>query len=135
MAQETREQVMERRAREMHRVIGLSDKEQWKKFITENYTQALIDKPMRSQVSKSDDLGTAAEKKGIPSSLEGKINMFQRLHNDFGDSKISSIKPSGDKLEMVLNNGDMSGTFNLKFTATKPYLIDGVGIQVEAGNR
>jgi len=134
-AQETMQQAMEKRAREMHRVICLSDKEQWKKFISENYTQALIDKPMKSQVSKSDDAGTTAEKKEIPSNLEGKVNMFQRLHDDFGDSKISSVKPSGDKLEMVLTNGDMSGTFNLKFAATKPYLIDGVGIQVEAGNR
>jgi hypothetical protein len=134
-AQETMQQAMEKRAREMHRVICLPDKEQWKKFITENYTQALIDKPMKSQVSRSDDSGTMAEKKEAPSNLDGKVNMFQRLHDDFGDSKITSIKPNGDKLEMVLNNGDMSGTFNLKFTATKPYLIDGVGIQVEAGNR
>jgi hypothetical protein len=134
-AQESMQQVMEKRAREMHRVICLSDKEQWKKFITENYTHALIDKPMRSQVSKSDDAGTTAEKKDIPSNLDGKVGMFQRLHDDFGESKISSLKPNGDKLEMVLTNGDMSGTFNLKFTTTKPYLIDGVGIQVEAGKR
>lgn len=134
-AQETTQQIMEKRAREMHRVICLPDREQWKKFITENYTQALIDKPMKSQVSKSDDSGTTGEKKEIPSNLEGKVNMFQRLHNDFGNSKITSIKPDGDKLEMVLSNGDMYGTFNLKFSATKPYLIDGVGIQVEAGNR
>ena len=31
-AQESMEQVMEKRAKEMHRVIGLTDKEQWKKI-------------------------------------------------------------------------------------------------------
>jgi hypothetical protein len=134
-AQETMQQVMEKRAREMHRVICLSDKEQWRKFIKENYTQALIDKPMRTQVSKSDDSGTTSEKKDIGNNLDAKVGMYERLHNDFGGSKITSIKPNGDKLEMVLTNAELSGTFNLKFTAAKPYLIDGVGVQVEAGNR
>ena len=134
-AQETKEQVMEKRAREMHRVIKLSDKEQWKKFITENYTQAFIDKPIKSQVSKSDGSGATAEKKETAGNVEGKVNTFQRLHNDFGDSKIVSIKPMGDKVEMVLSAGDLTGTFNLKFSAAKPYLIDGIGVQVEAGNR
>jgi len=134
-AQETMQQVMEKRAREMHRVICLSDKEQWKKFISENYAQALIDRPMKTQVSKSDDSGTSPEKKETPSNLDGKVNMFQRLHDDFGGSKIISIKPNGDKLQMVLGNAELSGTFNLKFAATKPYLIEDVRIQVEAGNR
>jgi len=134
-AQETMQQVMEKRAKEMHRVICLSDKEQWKGFISENYAQTLIDRPMKTQVSKSDDSGTSAEKKETPSNLDGKVNMFQRLHSDLGGSKIISIKPNGDKLEMVLNNAVLSGTFNLKFAATKPYLIEDVRIQVEAGNR
>ena len=134
-AQETMSQVMEKRAKEMHRVICLSDKEQWKKFIKENYTQALIDKPMKAKVSKSDDAGTTVEKKEADNNLDGKVNMFQRLHDDFGNSKIISIKPNGDKLEMVLGGADLSGTFNLKFTATKPYLIEDVRIQAEAGNR
>ncbi|MEQ1588245.1 MAG: hypothetical protein ABL895_20345 [Cyclobacteriaceae bacterium] len=36
LAQESREQVMENRAREMHRVLGLNDWAAWKKFIKEN---------------------------------------------------------------------------------------------------
>lgn len=134
-AQETMQQVMEKRAREMHRVICLSDKEQWRKFIKENYTQALIDKPMKAQVSKSDDSGTASEKKEIGSNLEAKVGMFERMHNDFGGSKISSIKTDADKVVMTLANAELSGVFTLKFTAAKPYLIDGVGVQAEAGNR
>jgi len=134
-AQETKEQIMEKRAREMHRVIKLSDQAQWKKFVAENYTQAFIDRPMKSQVSKSDNSGATTEKKETLGNAEGKASMFQRLHNDFGDSKISSIKSNGDKVEMVLSAGDLSGTFNLKFSTAKPYLIDGLGIQVEAGNR
>lgn len=133
-AQESMQQTMESRAREMHRVICLPDKAQWKKFIKENYTQVLIDKPMRSQVSTNDDSKSTSEKKEAGNNLERKVNLFQRLHNDFGDSKIVSIKPSGDKLEMELSGSGLSGTFNLKFSPTKPYLIDGLGIQAEAGD-
>ncbi len=133
-AQETMQQIMEKRAREMHRVICLSDKEQWRKFIKENYTQALIDKPMRTQISKNDDAGTTSEKKEIGNNLEAKVGMFERMHNDFGGSKISSIKTEGDKLVMALTNAELSGAFTLKFSPTKPHLIDGVGVQAEAGN-
>ena len=134
-AQETMQQAMEKRAREMHRVIGLSDKEQWRKFIKENYTQALIDKPMKSQVTKSDDSGATSAKKEIPSNLDGKVNMFERLHNDFGEGKITSLKSTGEQLEMALSAADLTGTFTLKFSTAKPYLIDGIGIQVEGGQR
>jgi hypothetical protein len=47
-AQET--SVIEKRAQEFHGVINLNDKQEWIKFIKENYTQALIDKPVTSQV-------------------------------------------------------------------------------------
>jgi hypothetical protein len=50
--------VMEKRAREMHKAILSSDKEQWKKFINENYSQALIDKPMRAAVQTDDNGST-----------------------------------------------------------------------------
>ena len=132
-AQETKEQVMEKRAREMHRVICLKDKDAWRKFIKENYTQTLIDKPMRAQVSQSNDGSTTSDKKEIGNNLEGKVGMFERLHNDFGGTKISSLKANGDELEMQLSGDGLSGSFNLKFTATKPYFIDGVGVRAEAG--
>ncbi len=47
--------TMEKRAREMHRVIGLDDKQQWIKFIKENYTQALIDKQQTMKVQSNDN--------------------------------------------------------------------------------
>src|SRR6185369_12137018 len=119
-AQETKQQVMEKRAKEMHRVICLSDKDAWRNFIKENYTQALIDKPMRSQVSKSSDGETTSDKKEIGNNLEGKVGMFERLHNDFGGTKISSIKMNGDELEIQLSGDGLSGSFNLKFTTTQP---------------
>ncbi len=59
-AQESLEKVMEKRAKEMHRVIGLTDKEQWKKFIKENFTQALIDKPMQAKVQTSENGKTSS---------------------------------------------------------------------------
>ncbi len=128
-AQESMEKVMEKRGREMHRVLGLTSKDEWKKFVRENYSQSLIDKPMRAQIAegKSD---TETEGKAADN-LEGKAMMFERLHEDFGGSKIISIKSEGEILKMVLENDQgLTGTFQLKFDKSKPYLIAGLGIEV-----
>ncbi|HEU5289322.1 MAG TPA: hypothetical protein VFU05_01690 [Cyclobacteriaceae bacterium] len=129
------QKVMESRAREMHRVIGLSDKELWKKFMKENYTQALIDKPMRAVTETSGNGSTNSSSTSQPKStdnLEAKAAMFQRLHDDFGKSKILSITPADGKVEMVVKNEDgLGGTFILKFEKNKPYLIEGLGIEVQ----
>ncbi len=132
---QTLEQTMEKRAREFHRVIGLTDREQWKKFIQDNYTKALIEKPMKAKTVKEGEEGNSSESKEIKGTIEDKVKMFERLHNDFGASKIVSVKPSSEGLEMELSNGDLSGTFKFKFDKNKPYLIDGLGVQVEGGGR
>jgi hypothetical protein len=130
-AQETAEKIMEKRAREMHRVIGLDDKQQWKAFVSENYTQALIDRPMRMKVETSDS-GTASNQAQTIDKLDAKATMFEQLHTDFGKSKLVSIKPSGEQIEMVLKNDDgLQGVFTLKFSKSKPYLIDALGIEVQ----
>jgi hypothetical protein len=127
--------VMEKRAREMHRVLSINDKQEWIKFIKENYTQALIDKQqtMKVQSNENGTVSTSREEMKEADKLEAKAKMFARLHEDFGGSKIVSIKSKEENLEMVLNNGDgLIGTFKLRFEKTRPYLIDGIGI--EAGN-
>jgi hypothetical protein len=134
-AQESMAVVMEKRAREMHRVINLSDKQEWIRFIKENYTQALIDKQQTMKVQSSENGNTTSSKEEIKEAdkLEAKAKMFARLHQDFSGSKIISIKSKEENLAMVLDNGDgLIGTFKLRFDKNKPYLIDGLGI--EAGN-
>ena len=129
-AQESMEKVMENRAREMYRVIDQTDKEQWRKFIKENYTQALINKPMRATIKEMGS-GASAEVKN-EDHLESKVNMFDRLHNDFGGSKITSIKQHENILNMTLDTGSgLMGNFELRFDKNKPYLIDGLGIRAE----
>ncbi len=132
LAQESREQIMEKRAREMHRVFGLNDRAAWKKFIKENYTQALIDKPMRAKVQTSDNGSDKSSETSSADNLEAKTDMFERLHNDFGGSKITSLKVIGDDVEMiVLGDMGLKGTFRLKFDVAKPYLISGLGISAD----
>lgn len=136
-AQDSRDKVIEKRAREMHRVIGLSDKAQWKKFVIENYSQALIDKPMKAVVNTSEQ-GTAEPSAEIKSAdnLEAKVAMYKQLHEDFGNSKIISIKPKDVSLEMVVeNNSGLKGTFFLTFDKKTPYLIDGISIEAGEVNR
>ncbi len=127
--------VMEKRARELHRVISLDDKQQWIKFIKENFTQSLIDKQQTRKVQANEDgkVSTSKEELKEADKLEAKAKMFSMLHQDFGGSKIISIKSSNENLDMVLNNGDgLIGTFKLRFEKINPYRIDGLGI--EAGN-
>lgn len=132
LAQESKEQAMEGRAREMYRVISLEDRTVWKKFIKENYTQAWIDKPLQAKVQTRDNSTVTSSETSAGDNLETKAGMFERLHNDFGNSKINSLNVNGDAVEMILL-GDMGlkGTFNLKFDQSKPYLISGLGISAQ----
>lgn len=135
-AQETAEKIMEKRAREMHRVISITSKEQWKTFIAENYSQALIDRPMQARVEVTENgstvTSTTQEKPEVTDKIEAKARMFSQLNNDFGDSKITSIKVEGEKVKLIMQSSSgMKGTITLRFENTKPYLIDGLGIEVE----
>lgn len=123
---------MEKRAREMHRVLGINDPALWRKFIQENYTQALIDKPMRATV-QTDGGDVSNAESNSANNLEEKTKIFQRLYDDFGQGKMLSLKTKGDNVEMiVLGEMGLKGTFKLKFDPAKPHLISGLGI--EAGN-
>jgi hypothetical protein len=125
---------MEKRAREMHRVLTVNDKEQWKKFVAENYAQSLIDKPMMTNVQTEENgeviTSTQEEPTGSPN-LEKKATMFARLHDDFAESTVSSLKVSGETATMTLTSpSGMAGKISLKFGKAKPYLIEGLGIEV-----
>ena len=123
--------IMEKKARELHRVIGLNDKAQWTKFIKENYTAALIAKPINGRVSTNGSETSLSEITKSNSDIEAKANLLGHLHDDFGNSKIVSIEPDHEKLKMMLNNDTgLTGTFTLTFD--KNNMIDGFGVR--AGN-
>ena len=134
-AQESAEKVMEKRAREMYRAITLPEKDQWKKFIRENYSQALIDKPMRAAVNTEENgtvVTSSTEEPAGTDNVDKKAGMSGQLHDNFGDSKISSLKVVAETATMILqSSSDATGTITLRFSKTKPYLIEGLGIEVE----
>jgi hypothetical protein len=130
-AQKPKDQTTSERAREMYRVIGVDDKEQWEKFVRENYSKELLERTIRSKVSTSTEDGQGKSEEKTAKSIEEKAMLFRRLHNDFGQSKIVSLKPKDQDLEMILQNAEgLTGTFTLKFAAESPYLIDQIGIEV-----
>jgi hypothetical protein len=131
-AQESMRASMEKRARELHRVLCLDDKEQWKKFMKENYSKDFLARPVKATIETQGKEGGQAEKTTTTAdNLEQKAQMFERLHKDFGTSKIISLKPDGEKVDMILENtAGLKGNFEIKFEKDKPYLIDGVGIRV-----
>jgi len=104
-----KDQTMEKRAKGIHEALKSADKKVWENFIKENYSDKLLEK---YPVSKH-------------------IDMFQRLHTDFGDSKILSLKPSDTKFLMVVERKSDGHrvTFELISAKDKPYKIDGFGIE------
>jgi hypothetical protein len=130
-AQKPRDQTTTERAREMYRIIGVDDKEQWEKFVRENYSKELLERTIRSKVSSSTDGSQEKGEEKTAKSIEEKAMFFKRLHSDFGKSKIVSLEPKDQDVEMVLQNAEgLTGTFTLTFTTESPYLIDRIGIEV-----
>lgn len=137
-AQDTMEQTMEKRARELHRVLGLSGKEDYKKFMTENYTKEFLEKPVKLNRVVSDSEGnsatTSSDNKPMDN-LEAKTQMYAQLHEDFGGSKLESITRKDNKIEMKLNaSGGLKGKFTLTFNREKPYLIEAMGVEADMQN-
>lgn len=131
IAQASRQEIIEKRAREMHRVIVLNDAEQWKKFIQENYTQALIDKPVRANVQTNESGEPQSSSSTREGNLDSKVKMFGNLHDDFGRSRIASLKTINGAVEMILESETtMRGTFRISFEEKAPYHINGIGIEV-----
>lgn len=122
---------MEKRVREFHRIIGKQDEAGWKKFILENYTQALIDKPLKTKIVKPDGEEASAGNSEATNQIDSKVAMYARLHKDFANSKIISIAPEGDQLTMVLQNSSgLNGNFTFTFEKKQAYLIDGLKVEV-----
>lgn len=127
--------ILEQRAKDFHQTISKNDKDGWLKYMKENFTTALIERPMRAQVATSENDGANATATTSETNVEAKLTMFQRLHEDFGKSKIASVKVSNNKVVMILNTGaGMKGVFSLEAEAHSPWLIDKLGIEVEAEN-
>lgn len=126
--------ILEQRAKDFHTAITKNDKDGWRKFMNENFTKALIERPMRAQVSTSENDG-AATTTNSETRVEEKLTMFERLHEDFGKSKISSITVTANKVVMKLQTtSGMQGIFSLEAEPKSPWQIDKMGIEVEAQN-
>jgi hypothetical protein len=134
--QSDKDKTLELRARNLHKAITKNDKAGWKKYMTENFTRALIDRPMRAKLVTSEDDNTSSNAaSNTENPMEVKLAMFERLHEDFGKGKISSVKVDGHKVEMIVTTGGgMTGVFRLDSEPNTPWLIDKLGIEVEANN-
>jgi hypothetical protein len=132
IAQEPPRQAMESKAKELIRVLSLSDKDGYRKFIKANYTEALINKKMRLRVEGGPASSASEGDKSDP--LEEKVNMYTRLHDDLGEGKIVSMKQTVEKLQVEAEGSTgVSLSFTLTFQKETPYLIDGFSVQMVMG--
>src|SRR5688572_22999376 len=129
--QDKKQTIMENRARELHRVIGVNDKELWKKFMRENYSKAMLEKPVKSNIEKDEKESTTSATTESPDQLEEKAKVFERLHGNFGSSKIVSIKNVKERIEMILENeSGRRGDFTLTFEDQSPFLINRIAVEI-----
>ena len=129
--------MLEQRARDFHKAISVNDKSVWRKYMLANFTQALIDRPMRAKVvtNENDNTSSSSTTSSTDKQIEAKLAMFEQLHQDFGKAKITEVKTQGDKVEMtVRTEGGMTGVFRLDAEPKSPWLIDRMGIEVEMNN-
>ena len=111
-AQDAKQTTMEKRARELHRVMGVNDKEQWKKFMKENYTKSMLERPVKSSIETPKRVDNSASSTSTADKLEEKLKVFERLHDNFANSKIVSLKTVDEKIEMIIENtSDAKGKF------------------------
>lgn len=135
-SQTDKSKTLEQRARAFHAAISQADKEGWKNYITQNFTQALIDRPMRAKVvTAENDNTTSSSTTNTNTQIEAKLAMFERLHDDFAKGKISNVNVEGDKVTMtIITDAGMTGVFRLESESNAPWKIEKLGIEVEANN-
>ncbi|HEY0653164.1 MAG TPA: hypothetical protein VGD65_08545 [Chryseosolibacter sp.] len=133
--QDDKSKLLEQRARNLHNVLGKNNKAAWKSFMTRNFTQALIERPMRAQVVTTENDNASSTSTSTEHAIEAKLAMFERLHQDFGKAKVSSVKVEGDKVAMtVTTDHGMTAIFRMEAEPKSPWLIDKLTIEVEATN-
>jgi hypothetical protein len=130
-AQDKKQTTMEKRERELHRVIGVNDKELWKKFMRENYSKAMLEKPVKSNVETTEKESTNSTTTEPADNLEEKSKVFERLHGNFGNSKIVSLKTVNERIEMILENeSGLKGDFTITFENQPPFLINRIAVEI-----
>jgi hypothetical protein len=129
-AQEKPQQIMEKRAKEFHRIISLNDREVWRSFITENYSEAFINKPSSRKVVVAGEGKEMQPARTETDKIEGKLELMEMLHQDFGGSTLGKLTYSDYQVVMVLTSTEgLRGTFKITYTKEKPYLIDNLGVE------
>lgn len=106
---QNKDDVMEKRAKAMHEAIANSDKKIWEKFIKENYSATLLKKY----------------------DLDHHMEMFEMVHNDFGDTKIVALKAGSDSFTMIVERTSDKHRVSFELTPEKkaPFKIEGFGIE------
>lgn len=135
ICQSDNSKILEQRAKDFHNAISKNDKDVWRNYMKENFTPALIERPMRARVATTESDGNSNSTTNSETKIDAKLSMFEQLHGDFGNSKLSSVEVSGKKIEMVLNSTNgMKGVFSFEVEEKSPWKIDKMGIEVKAEN-
>ena len=69
--------------------------------------------------------------------VEERAKMFQRLKGDFGTFKVTKVtKNSAEAISLLIPTKEgIEATFNFRFATTAPFKINGIGVDIERGER
>lgn len=66
-----------------------------------------------------------------------RAKMFQRLKADFGTFKVAKVtKASAEAISLLIPNKEgIEATLNFRFAAAAPFKVNGIGVDIERGER
>ena len=67
--------------------------------------------------------------------FEERVQMFKRLRGDFGTMKVTKVlKASATEIHLAIPNKEgIEATFIFSFSAEKPFLSSGIGVEIDRG--
>ena len=70
-------------------------------------------------------------------SVPERAKMFQRLKGDFGTLKVKKVGKASDEgiILLIPDKEGIEATFTFRFTPSAPYKINGIGVDIEKGER
>ena len=75
-AQSADDKQKEKRVRDFHKILAVDDRDEWRKFIKENFTQAFMERQMKARTTVDGASSSSSEAKpAVP--MAAKLNMFQ----------------------------------------------------------
>lgn len=130
-AQLEKMEIMDKKCKELVRVIAADSKHQWKKYIQENCAESLIARYVKITPDGFSHTTSPETSNSKTNTLEAKIDMFRQLHDEIGEGKIKHLRIAQGIGEILLKGKNRTYKVEVNFANKDPYLIIGLSVKPE----